>query len=241
MSIENKTVIVTGAASGIGFATAETLAKAGAHVTAVDIAEESLIAGARRLQSTGARIEARIGDVRDLDRLTSIVREVVQNEERIDALVGCAGLADMGSISEGDPTRWMEVLAVNALGPMVSARAVVPYMLQQGHGDIVIVTSASGRITYVGEPAYVASKHAAVAFLDSMRKELAGTDIRVTSIEPGLVDTPMSRSHPFIDTILSSVEPLKPEDIAGLIKVCLTLPARVNINQIVVRPTRQEL
>jgi NADP-dependent 3-hydroxy acid dehydrogenase YdfG len=144
-------------------------------------------------------------------------------------------------VDSGDPKRWSDVLTVNALGPMVGARAVLPRMLKQGKGDIVVVTSASGRITYVGEPAYIASKHAAVAFLDSIRKELAGTDIRVTSIEPGLVDTPMSRSHPFIDTVLGSVEPLKADDIAQLIELCLGLPTRVNINEIVVRPTRQEL
>jgi len=130
---------------------------------------------------------------------------------------------------------------VNALGPMVSARAAIPHMLEQGHGDIIVVTSASGRITYIGEPAYVASKHAAVAFLDSARKEFSGTNIRITSIEPGLVDTPMIKDHPLRDSLLESVEPLQANDIATLIVYCLDLPRRVTINEVAIRPTRQGL
>ena len=241
MPIEQQTVIVTGAASGIGLATAERLAKAGANVTAVDIDDKALRIQGERIRAAGIEIEERQADVRDLPAFEALVEDLIRRRGRIDALVGCAGLVDASSVDSGDPKRWSDVLTVNALGPMVGARAVLPQMLKQGTGDIVVVTSASGRITYVGEPAYLASKHAAVAFLDSLRKELAGTDIRVTSIEPGLVDTPMSRSHPFIDTILGSVKPLEADDIANLIELCLGLPTRININEIVVRPTRQEL
>lgn len=241
MSIERRTVIVTGAASGIGLATAERLAKAGAHITAVDVNEEALRSECDRMRGTGTEIEGRRVDVRDFRAFEDVVADVIERHGRIDALVGCAGLADAGSVDSGDPERWSDVLTVNALGPMVGARAVIPQMRSQDRGDIVFVTSASGRITYVGEPAYIASKHAAVAFLESLRKELADTGIRITSIEPGLVDTPMSRAHPFIDNAFSSVEPLDPDDIAGLIELCLSLPTRVNINELVVRPTRQEL
>lgn len=236
MSIKGKVVIVTGAASGIGLATAQRLAKSGAKVTGVDVALDSLSSGGDQTM-----IEWYRGDVGVSDDMTGIVKDVVESQARVDALIACAGVADVSSLHSGDPQRWHEVLRVNTLGPMVCARAVLPHMIEKGHGDIVMVTSASGRITYVGEPAYVASKHAAVAFVEVMRKELAGTGIRVTSVEPGLVDTPMSRSHPFIDGILGSVEPLRPEDIADLIEYCLALPANVNINEVVIRPTRQEL
>ena len=240
MSIEGRAVIVTGAASGIGLATVERLAGVGARVTAIDINEDSLRYAASRLESPDG-ISWHRGDVRVLEDMASIADAVFAREGRIDALIGCAGLADMSSVATGDVDRWLGVLSVNTLGPMVASRAVTPYMLQQGYGDIVIVTSASGRITYVGEPAYIASKHGAIAFLDSMRKELSATDIRVTSIEPGLVDTPMSRAHPFIATILKDVEPLQPSDVAGLIEYCIALPRHINVNELVVRPTRQEL
>ncbi len=241
MSLEHTAAVVTGAASGIGFATVETLARAGAHVTAVDIADGALAAALEQFRAAGDRVAARVGDVRSLEDMSTIVRDVVRREGRIDALIACAGLADQSSIDDGDPERWQDVLTVNALGPMVTARAAVPHMLQQGHGDIVVVASASGRVTYVGEPAYVASKHAAVAFLDCLRKELADTDIRVIAVEPGLVDTPMIHAHPFLDTILKSVEPLQPTDVAELIKYSIALPRRISMNEVVLRPTRQML
>ena len=239
--LADRAVIVTGAASGIGLATAQLIATSGAHVTAMDRAGDDLMLAVDSIKSSGGRIRGRVGDVRDLQTMVEITTEIVDAEGRIDAYVGCAGLADSSTVHEGDPSRWFDVLGVNALGPMVGARATLPHMLRQGSGDILIVTSASGRITYVGEPAYIASKHAAIAFLDSLRKEVAGSDVRVTSIEPGLVDTPMSRAHPFVESVLKDVDPLQPSDIAQLIVYCLQLPAHVNINELVVRPTRQAL
>lgn len=241
MSIDGRSIIVTGAASGIGAETARRLSIAGARVTAVDISEKGLHDVVEDVKSLGGEISGIVANVSELSEMDGVTASVASESGAVDAIVGCAGVADLSSVDSGDPDRWGKVLTVNALGVMVTARSVLPQMLRQGYGDIVIVTSASGRITYVGEPAYVASKHAAVAFLDSLRKEVAGTDIRVTSIEPGLVDTPMSRSHPFIDTILSEVEPLQPSDVAGVIEYCLSLPTQVNLNEVVVRPTRQEL
>lgn len=241
MSIENKTVIVTGAASGIGAATTRKLAELGARVVAVDIAEGPLREFVAEIKSAGYEISGQPADVTDFGAMEKIVTDLRSEGRDLDAIVGIAGLSDISSVSSGDPARWRDVLLVNALGPMVAARAALPVMIDQGYGDIIVVTSASGRITYVGEPAYVASKHAAVAFLESLRKELADSDIRVTSIEPGLVDTPMTRQHPFMETIFSSVEALRPSDIAELIEYCLALPRRMTINEVVLRPTRQEL
>ena len=241
MSTDSRSIIVTGAASGIGAATADRLAQSGARVHAVDISEGKLADVVAAISSSGNEVTGHTVDVTDLSAMQDVVGAATDGGHSLSSIVACAGLADMSSVDSGNPARWREVLTVNALGPMIAARSVLPTMLRQGHGDIVVVTSASGRVTYVGEPAYVASKHAAVAFLDALRKELAETDIRVTSIEPGLVDTPMSREHPFIETIFSSVDPLMPTDIAGAIEYCLNLPRRVTVNEMVVRPTRQEL
>lgn len=229
MSIEGKVVVVTGGGSGIGAATATELRERGAIVCVFDVAPAD------------GDNEAVAVDVSDAAAIEAAVAGLLDTHGSIDALVHCAGVADQSTIPGGSPTAWKRVLDVNALGPMLMARAVLPGMLDRDRGDIVIVASASGRVTYIGEPAYVASKHAAVAFAECLRKETAQSGVRISIIEPGLVDTPMSRSHPFIDTVLQSVTPLQPRDLGNVVAFVLDQPAHCALNEIVVRPTRQEL
>ena len=184
---DEQVAIVTGAASGIGAGVTVGLAEAGYRVLAVDLAAEDLAAVSGRL---GDGVTAHVADVRD----AAAMQAVVTAAGKVDAFVACAGIADQRGAHDGDPDRWRAVLETNTLGPMLGVRACLPGILDRGHGDIVIVASASGRVTYVGQPAYVASKHGIVAFGDVLRKELAGTDVRVTLVEPGIVDTPPSVS-----------------------------------------------
>lgn len=114
-------------------------------------------------------------------------------------------------------------------------------MKAQGSGHIVIVSSGSGRVTYVGEPAYVASKHATVAFADCLRQEVAPLGIRVALIEPGMVETPFIHLYPEADALVPGVVPLDPADIAGCIRFVLEQPPSVNVFEILVRPTSQLL
>ena len=147
----------------------------------------------------------------------------------------------MGRALEPDPERWRRAIEVNTLGVMFTVRAALGKMSQQGFGSIIVVASASGRLSYVGEPAYVASKHATVAFCDSVRKEIVGSGVRMCVVEPGLVDTPMSRSHPLIDEVVGRVTPLDVDDIARSVEFVLDQPANCAINEIVIRPTAQDL
>lgn len=228
-------VLVTGAASGIGEAVARRLS-ATRLVVAADIDQEGL----NRLAGQRTAIRTRLVDVADSRQLELAVASVVEVSP-IEAVIACAGVSCPGTADEVDPERWRTTMEVNALGVMHTVRAVLPAMKQQGTGTIVVVASASGRVTYVGEPAYVASKHAVVAFCDAVRKEIVGTGIRMCVVEPGVVDTPMFRSHPAIDAVVANVTPLMPDDIAGAVQFILDMPQYCAVNEMVIRPTNQEL
>jgi NADP-dependent 3-hydroxy acid dehydrogenase YdfG len=125
------------------------------------------------------------------------------------------------------------------LGVLYGARAVLPAMYARGSGHIVIVSSGSGRSTYVGEPAYVASKHATVAFAECLRMEVAPRGLRVTVLEPGLVETPLIHVWEGSDDLVVGVTPLSPADCARAIVFAVEQPPSVTVFEIAIRPTSQ--
>ena len=141
---------------------------------------------------------------------------------RIDFLLANAGIADQSSVATGDPAQWRNVVETNLLGVLYSCRAVLPTMLEQASGHILIMSSVSGRESYVGEPVYIATKWAQVGFAHALRLELLETGVRVTVIEPGLVDTPLTRDNLRIRPLLEEIEPLAAEDVARAVDLCLS-------------------
>lgn len=112
-------------------------------------------------------------------------------------------------------------------------------MIEQGRGDIVLTASVSGREIYVGEPIFIASKWGLVGFGHAVRKEVAPHGIRVTLIEPGMVDTPLTRLNPSLRPLLEAAEPLQPEDVARAIVYACTQPPHVVVSELTIRPQRQ--
>jgi NADP-dependent 3-hydroxy acid dehydrogenase YdfG len=229
--------VVTGAASGIGRAVASNLGQDGYRLCLVDRDAQRLREAAAELPGSAAFC----ADISDPDLCADVIAQVESDHGALDLLVLAAGVSCIGNVPAGDTRAWEHTLAVNTLGVMYCARAALPRMTQRQSGTIVVVASASSRVTYVGEPAYVASKHATVAFCDCLRKELVGSGVRICVVEPGLVDTPMSRAHPHIEDIVGSITPLQPSDIAGIVSFITRQPPNVAINEIVVRPASQEL
>jgi NADP-dependent 3-hydroxy acid dehydrogenase YdfG len=231
------TIIVTGGASGIGAGIARRLqARPGTTVCIVDGDAERLAA----LGEEAAGADLRHVDVTDWPAMDALVADV-SSRGPLEAVIANAGVSCVGPALEPDPSRWRRAVEVNTLGVMFTVRAALAQMCRQGSGSIVVIASASGRLSYVGEPAYVASKHATVAFCDSVRKEIVGSGVRMCVVEPGLVDTPMARSHPMIDEVLGQVTPLDVDDIARVVEFVLDQPAHCAINEILVRPTDQDL
>jgi NADP-dependent 3-hydroxy acid dehydrogenase YdfG len=239
--LDGSVVLITGGGSGIGAAVARDLTGRGAAVVLTGRRPESLEQQVEAITALGGRASAFPADVRDFDAMRAAVDHTVETYGRLDVLVANAAIADFGPVETADPGLWEDVVRTNVLGVLFAVRAAMPRLSAQGSGHVVIVSSASGRETYVGEPAYIATKHATVAFADSLRKEVAPHGIRVTVVEPGLVETPLIHVYPDADELVPGVIPLEPEDVARIIRFALEQPPNVDLFEVVVWPANQVL
>jgi NADP-dependent 3-hydroxy acid dehydrogenase YdfG len=231
--LQGKVGIVTGGTSGIGASVVRRASKLGAQIAYC----------ARKPPSSVAPPPAEFFavDLRqsgEIERFCAAVHDLMG---RIDFVVTCAGLTLQGSLNEGDPDMWRAVVETNVLGTAFTCRAALPWMLADGGGHLVLVGSVAGRGTHAGEPVYLASKWAIVGLSQALRQELRGDRVRVTLVEPGIVDTPMTRGSPGAKEWLAAVEPLQPDDVAQAIVYSLCQPPRVSINDVLLRPSAQEL
>ncbi len=233
--------IITGGLSGIGAAAAVEFARAGGRMILTDRSLLSADDLVERVRAEGGDAICMAADVRDAGSHDQAVQLAVTTWGRIDFLLANAGVAEQSRVATGDPERWRTVVETNLLGTIYSTHAVLPTMLAQGSGHVLIMASVSGREAYVGEPVYIASKWGIVGFAHSLRLELLEANIRVTLIEPGIVDTPLTRDNPKIRPLLEEIEPLTPEDVARAVIFAFQQPERVAISEVVVRPQRQLL
>jgi NADP-dependent 3-hydroxy acid dehydrogenase YdfG len=233
--------IITGGLSGIGAASAIEFARAGARMILTDRSLDSADDLVGRVRAAGGDAICVAADVRDSTSHDQAVQEAVDRWGHIDFLLANAGVGDQSRVATGDPDRWRTVVETNLLGAIYSAHAVLPTMLGQGSGHILIMSSVSGRETYVGEPVYIASKWGLVGFAHSLRLEVLDAGIRVTLIEPGLVNSPLTYNNPRVRPLLEEIEPLTPEDVARAVMFAFQQPERVAISEVVVRPQRQVL
>jgi ribitol 2-dehydrogenase len=223
--------LITGGASGIGKACARSLLATGATVALLALPGPELDEAAAELGAIP--VEA---DVRDFGSVERAVEGLLTTVGRIDVLVASAGIADQSSITGGSPQRWEAVVSTNVLGVANSIRAVAPGMVRAGGGDIVLIASVSGRDTYVGEPLYIASKWGVVGLGHAVRKELQASNVRVTLVEPGLVDTPLTRGSPVVRPMVEAGGALEPEDVADAVAWVLSRPRRVAVTEVVIPP-----
>jgi NADP-dependent 3-hydroxy acid dehydrogenase YdfG len=231
--LRGRVAVITGGASGIGAATAARLAARGVHVTVSDRS----VPAAPVLDG----VTAVTGDVRRYADMTALRDAVLARHGRIDIVVANAGITDWGAFAEGDPERWRDVLDTNVLGVAMTLRALVPSLQERGAGHVVITASISGRVTYVGEPIYIASKWALVGLGRTLRKELAPSGIRVTLVEPGIVDTPLVSATEEGRRELAEVRALSPDDVADAIVYALDRAPHVDIDELMLSPLGQAL
>lgn len=237
---EGKVALITGGATGIGAAIAQELAQQGVTVVINGIFPEPLQKMAEQIRNTGGTVVTHLADVTDFDAMQRVVRQTIEQFGRLDLLVPNAAVHDLSGIHDGDPARWRKVIDTNVTGLLFTVRAALPIMLEQGFGHIIVITSLSGRITYVGEPIYITSKHAQVAFVECLRQEVTPKNIKVTVVEPGMVETSFS-ANPFAEELKKSVPPLHPGDVARAVRFIFEQPANVAINELAVRPAKQVL
>jgi NADP-dependent 3-hydroxy acid dehydrogenase YdfG len=233
---EPPVAVITGGATGIGRACAFACGRAGAAVVLLSLPGQALSRTADELSAVGVRAYPVGVDVRDFSVVERAVGQIITDLGRIDVLVVSAGIADQSTITGGSPDRWQAVVETNLLGTANSIRAVAPVMTEAGSGDIVVIASASGRDTYVGEPLYIASKWGVVGLGHAVRKELQSSGIRVALVEPGLVDSPLTRGSPVVRPLVEAGGALLPEDIADAVTWLISRPRRVAVTELVIRP-----
>lgn len=245
--LDGSVALVTGASSGIGEATAELLAEEGASVALAARREDRLESLADRIQTEGGEAITIPTDVTDESAVREMVETTVDEFGRLDVLVNNAGVMLLEPVAEADPDNWRQMLEVNVLGLMTASQSAADVMEEQGSGDIVNVSSVAGRKAYAGSSGYNASKFGVNGFSESLREELVDTDVRVAMIEPGVVDTELPEHIPdedqkeMVEEMTEGMEPLQAEDIARAIRYAVSQPTHVDVNELLIRPTRQEL
>jgi NADP-dependent 3-hydroxy acid dehydrogenase YdfG len=245
-SLEGKVALVTGASSGIGEATALALANAKARVVVAGRRIERLEALVERIGSAGGEAFAVQADVAVEPEARAMVERAHGRWGQLDVLVNNAGLMLLGAVAGADTEEWRRMIGVNLLGLMYATHAALPLMKAQGSGHIVNVSSVAGRIANPRVAVYAATKFGVCAFSESLRREVRTDGIRVTVVEPGIVATELAghitnaEAKQALNARIATLTPLESEDIAAAILYAVTQPARVNVNEILVRPTLQE-
>ncbi len=244
--LDGKVAIITGASSGIGEATALALAAEGAKVVIAARRAERLDALVKRIEASGGTALPIVTDITDETQANNLVQKTNAELGRVDILVNNAGVALTGNIDGGNTNDWRKMFDVNVLGVLYATHAVLPIFKAQQTGHIVNISSVAGRIARAGVGVYNATKWGVNAFSEALRQEVLKDNIRVTIIEPGLVKTEINShtTNPEAKRIseerLKAITPLQSEDIAAAIIYAVTQPDRVNVNEILIRPTLQE-
>ncbi len=241
----NQIVLITGASSGIGAACAKIFAASGAK----------LILAARRLEKLQELVETlnikpsdvltvKL-DVRDRIAVESTISTLPLEFSHVDILINNAGLSrGLDKLHEGDFQDWEEMIDTNIKGLLYLTRYVVPGMVERSNGHIINIGSIAGHQTYPNGNVYCGTKAAVKAISEGLKQDLLGTPIRVTSVDPGMVETEFSNVRFHGDTqraekVYAGVTPLTADDVADVIFFCATRPAHVNINEIILMPVDQ--
>jgi 3-hydroxy acid dehydrogenase/malonic semialdehyde reductase len=241
-----KTIVITGASSGIGAATARLFAKQGWHVVLGARRTEKLKSIVSEINQTGpGKASSFPLDVTSRKSAALFCQEAITVcSGQIDILLNNAGLAlGVAKVSEGSLDDWDAVIDTNVKGVLNITRSLLPHIMKQPSGHIINLGSIAGFLVYEGGSVYAASKHALRAITKTLRLELNGLPIRVTSIDPGMVETEFSNVRLKDDekakAVYKGLKPLSAEDIAECIYWSAARPAHVNIEEIVVMPIAQ--
>jgi len=221
--------LITGASSGIGAATARHACAEGWRVVLAARSQERLEALAEELGGSGRALAVRC-DVTDWDDQQRMVSEAMSAFGRVDAAFANAGFGGPRGFLKDTPEHWREMVLTNVYGAALTLRATIP-ALTDTRGHLLLTSSVAGRRALPGSM-YSCTKHAVTAMGEAARQDLQGTGIRVTLIEPGMVDTPFFDNRP--------TEALKDDDIARAVMYAISQPPHVDVNEVLVRPTAQQ-
>jgi NADP-dependent 3-hydroxy acid dehydrogenase YdfG len=222
-------LVITGASTGIGAATARRAAEFGYRLVLAARSEDKLRELAEELGGDDRALAARC-DVTDWDDQQALVATTLDRFGRMDAYFANAGFGAKRGFLEESVEHWKSMIDTNVLGAALSIRASLPHFRERNRGHLILTSSIAGRRALPGS-LYSATKHAVTAMGEALRQEVSDTDIKVTLIEPGAVDTPFFENRPS--------GALEADDIARAVMFALTQPPHVDVNELLVRPIHQ--
>src|ERR1700758_3978928 len=239
-SLNGKIAIVTGASSGIGRAVAYELARHGVKLVLTARSGDRLTGLAEDLRSESVVVLADMTSPKDI---RAIVERAMDRFGRVDILLANAGIYISGDVIDGEPDAWDQLISTNVTGVFRLVHAVLPHMLSQKSGDILVTSSISGHQAIHWEPIYSASKHAIQSFVHGLRRQLLTSGVRVGAVAPGMVLNELwGITDPAeIDNKVSDGTGLRSEDVAEAIEFMLTRPRNVTIRYLVMLPRAQDL
>lgn len=240
-------MIITGASSGIGEATALKLAKEGANVVLIARRKDRLEELKAKIEKDGGKALVIECDVTDKTKFKEAAKKTKDKFGTIDGLINNAGLMPLSYIKNLHTDEWDQMVDVNIKGVLNGVAAVIPTMIEQKSGHIINVSSSAAHNYFPGGAVYCATKSAVKMFSEGLRQELAPKyGINVTSIEPGAVSTELTDTitddevKKDMEKMMDDMEPLEAEDIAEAIAYAITQPKRANINDVFIMPTQQQ-
>jgi 3-hydroxy acid dehydrogenase/malonic semialdehyde reductase len=239
-----KIALITGATSGIGKSTAKLLAKNNFDLIITGRRADRLEEFKNELSKETDVITLNF-DVRNKEEVFKSIDSLPEKWENIDALINNAGLAvGLGPVHEGVIDDWDRMIDTNVKGVLYMLKAVSPLMIKNNSGHIINISSIAAKEVYVNGNVYCGTKHALDSITGSIRMELLPYHIRVTSINPGMVETEFSLVRykgdlERADNVYKNVDPLKPGDVADVILYCLNCPPHMNLHEVVVMPSAQ--
>lgn len=240
--IANKVILITGGSTGIGAETARLLASRGAKVAIAARRKDKLDTVVAEIAAEGGEARAYALDVTDKAQVATVVADVVADFGRLDVLINNAGLMPIRPMAEANTDEWDAMIDVNLKGTLYGIAAALPRFLAQNSGHIINLSSVAGiKVFAPGGTVYSGTKFAVSAITEGLRQEV-GETVRVTAIEPGAVesDLKLGTSGTATDTVMDFYRQAIPaSSVARAIAYAIEQPADVDINAIVIRPTRQ--
>ncbi|QYK65466.1 MULTISPECIES: SDR family oxidoreductase [Paenibacillus] len=244
-SIQDKVVIITGASSGIGEATAKELASKGAKLVLAARREDRLQKLQQEIESNGGQAVYKVTDVASHEQMEELAEYTLKEFGKIDVLVNNAGVMPLSPVHEKKIHEWNAMIDINIKGVLYGIAAVLPSMRERKEGHIINVSSIAGHLVFPASAVYSGTKFAVRAITEGLRIEECGNNIRTTIISPGSIDTELTQAISGAELKAAIIEESKiaiePASIARAIAFAIEQPADVAVNEMIVRPTIQQL
>jgi 3-hydroxy acid dehydrogenase/malonic semialdehyde reductase len=246
LSVKDKIVLITGASSGIGEACAKLFAQAGARLILIARRQQRLEKLAEQLSKEyECELHWLTLDVGDRSLVQSAIDNLPNDWSAVDILINNAGLSrGLDKLHEADIQDWEEMIDTNIKGLLYMTRAILPGMVNRGQGHVINIGSIAGHQTYPGGSVYCGTKAAVKSISEGLKQDLLGTPIRVTSVDPGMVETEFSNvrfhgDNERADKVYQGLTPLTADDVADVVFFCATRSPHVNINEVILMPVDQ--